>query len=101
MPIRTLAQSWVLETQSTAYALGVNDAGRLSHRYWGPRLPYLEDYAAAANPEGWASFNGPAQLTLEEYPGYGGLSYIDPGLKVTFADGVRDVVLQMDASKAD
>ncbi len=83
---------------STAYALGLNEADRLSHRYWGVRLPYLEDYPAAANRVGWASFNGPTHLTPEEYPGYGGLSYIDPCLKVTFADGVRDLVLQMDSA---
>ena len=99
MPIRTITQGWVLETQTTAYALGMNDAGRLSHRYWGIRLPYLEDYPSATNPGGWASFNGPAHLTPEEYPAYGGLSYIDPCLKVTFADGVRDLVLQIDANK--
>ncbi|MBV9710058.1 MAG: alpha-galactosidase, partial [Ktedonobacteraceae bacterium] len=98
-PIRTITQGWVLETQTTAYALGMNDAGRLSHRYWGIRLPYLEDYPSATNPGGWASFNGPAHLTPEEYPAYGGLSYIDPCLKVTFADGVRDLVLQIDANK--
>lgn len=96
MPIRTIPHSWVLETHATAYALGMNEAGRLSHRYWGVRLPYLEDYPSAAHPGGWASFNGPTHLTPEEYPGYGGLSYIDPCLKVTFADGVRDLVLQMD-----
>jgi alpha-galactosidase len=99
MPIRTIPQGWVLETQTTAYALGVNEAGCLSHRYWGTHLPYVEDYPAAANPGGWASFNGPAHQTSEEYPGYGGLSYIDPCLKVTFADGVRDLVLQMDPAR--
>jgi alpha-galactosidase len=98
MPIRTIEQGWVLETRSTAYVVGMNNAGRLSHRYWGVRLPYVEDYPAAANPGGWASFNGPAHLAQEEYPAYGGLSYIDPCLKVTFADGVRDLVLQMDTT---
>src|SRR5450432_1167477 len=99
MPIRTIPQGWLLETQTTAYALGFNEAGRLTHRYWGTRLPYPEDYPSASNPGGWASFNGPAHLTPEEYPGYGGLSYVDPCLKVTFADGVRDLVLQLDPAK--
>lgn len=99
MTIRAIPQGWVLETRTTGYALGVNDAGRLSHRYWGVRLPYLEDYPLAANPAGWASFNGPTHLTPEEYPAYGGISYIDPCLKVTFADGVRDLVLQIDPAQ--
>jgi alpha-galactosidase len=101
MPIHTITQGWVLETQATAYVLGVNDAGRLTHRYWGARLPYLEDYPPATNSGGWASFNGPAHLTQEEYPAYGGLSYVDPCLKVTFADGVRDLVLQMDPNRQE
>ena len=50
---------------------------------------------------GWASFNGPAQVLPEEYPAYGGLCYHEPCLKMTFADGVRDVVLQFVSEKSD
>lgn len=96
MPIQATDRGWILETRTTAYALGLNDAGVLAHRYWGARLPYAEDYPAAPNPGGWVSFNGPSQLTPEEYPGYAGLTYIEPCLKVTFDDGVRDVVLRFD-----
>ncbi|MEO7911847.1 MAG: alpha-galactosidase [Roseiflexaceae bacterium] len=101
MPIATTESGWVLETRSTSYAFGFNPAGRLLHCYWGTRLPQLGDYPAPASAEGWASFNGPAQLELEEYPGYGGLKYIDPSLKVTFADGVRDLLLQFDSAEID
>ncbi len=93
MPIHTSARGWVLETERTAYALGLNEAGRLAHRYWGPRLPFPEDYPPAPDPTEWASFNGPAQRLAEEYPAYGGLSYVEPCLKVTFADGTRDTAL--------
>lgn len=96
MPIRTIEQGWVLETKLTGYALGLNNEGRLIHRYWGVRLPYREDYPVAMTSAGWASFSGPDHLNKEEYPGYGGLSYIDPCLKVTFDDGVRDVALRFD-----
>jgi len=96
MPIYATEQGWMLETRNTGYALGLNRAGRLSHRYWGVRLPYPEDYPAAANPGPWASFDGSAHRMLEEYPAYAGASYIDPCLKATFADGVRDVVLRID-----
>jgi alpha-galactosidase len=101
MPIATTESGWVLETQSTGYAFGLNPAGRLIHCYWGTRLPQLGDYPAPSSSEGWASFNGPAQLEPEEYPGYGGASYIDPCLKVTFADGVRDLVLLFDSAQVD
>src|SRR5262249_30187483 len=96
MPIQATDQSWILETEHTGYAFGLNAAGLLTHRYWGPRLPYAEDYPAAPNPIGWASFNNPAQLTPEEYPGYSDMKFIEPCLKVAFADGVRNVVLVFD-----
>ncbi len=93
MTVQSSDSGWVLETRSTGYALGLNAAGLLTHRYWGMRLPKLSDYPPAVNPRGWASFNSPDQLTPEEYPGYGGMKYIDPCLKVTFPEGVRDVAL--------
>ncbi|GHO46126.1 alpha-galactosidase [Ktedonospora formicarum] len=96
MPIHTTDKGWVLETKRTGYALGFNEAGLLTHCYWGPILPFAEDYPTPTDSQGWASFNGPAQLTKQEYPGYAGPSYIDPCLKVTFNDGVRDVVLRLD-----
>jgi len=93
MPINSSPTGWVLETRNTAYALGLNDAGLLTHRYWGVRLPFINDYPVPANPDYWAA-DGPNHFTPEEFPGYGGTKYIDPALKVTFADGVRDVVLE-------
>ncbi|HEX2906658.1 MAG TPA: alpha-galactosidase [Phototrophicaceae bacterium] len=99
MPITTRSNFWILETHSTAYALGINWTGTPVHAYWGARLPYAEDYPAAPAKAGWASFSDAAHLTPEEYPGYAGMKFIEPCLKVTFADGVRDVVLTYD--KAD
>jgi len=98
MPIHTTELGWALETRATGYALGVNRAGLLAHRYWGARLPYPDDYPAAPSPTGWATFNGAAQRTPEEYPAYNDLKYIDPCLKVTFADGVRDVWLRVEGA---
>jgi alpha-galactosidase len=86
--------AWVLHTRRSTYALGVNAAGFLVHRYWGARLPDA-GVPAAPESEGWASFNGPAQLLPEEYPAWGsGLSYVEPCLKATFADGVRALELR-------
>ncbi|MGQ9928260.1 MAG: hypothetical protein ACUVS4_15480 [Chloroflexaceae bacterium] len=47
MPILTTDQGWVLETRTAAYALGLNRAGLLTNRYWGARLPHLDDSPAA------------------------------------------------------
>jgi alpha-galactosidase len=99
MPINATDQGWVLETNTTGYALGLNAAGLLTHRYWGARLPQPDDYPRAANPRAWASFNNPAHLTPEEYPGYEDMKFTDPCIKVTFADGVRDVVLRFESAE--
>jgi alpha-galactosidase len=101
MPITATESGWVLETRSNGYAFGFNPEGRLIHTYWGARLPQIGDYPTPFSSAGWASFSGPAQLEPEEYPGYGGTNYIDPCLKVTFADGVRDLLLQFDSAQID
>lgn len=97
MSVRATEHGWILETRATAYTLGFDGAGRLVHGYWGTRLPYLDDYPAPAKTPGWASFNGNAHLAREEYPGYAGPNYVEPCLKTTFADGVRDVVLRRES----
>lgn len=99
MPIYTNDQGWVLETWGAGYALGVNGAGLLAHRYWGARLLDPSDYPAAPDPGIWGAFNNPAQLTPEEYPGFEDIKFVEPCLKVAFADGVRDVVLRFAAAE--
>ena len=94
MPIQFSPTGWVLETRHTAYVLGLNQSGLLTHRYWGARLPYVSDYPAAFDPTYWASTDGSHHFVPEEYLGYAGTKYIDPSLKVTFTDHVRDVILE-------
>ncbi|HQY95282.1 glycoside hydrolase family 36 N-terminal domain-containing protein, partial [Caldilinea sp.] len=94
MPILIREKYWILETAQTAYAFGVTPRGRLVHSYWGARLPFPEDYPIPHDTDGWASFNGPGHALPEEYPAYAGPNYGEPCLKATFADGVRDTVLQ-------
>lgn len=90
---------WVLETASSAYAWGLNQAGYLVHCYWGKKLPNFSSYPAPSESEGWASFNGPTQVLPEEYPAYGAMCYHEACLKITFADGVRDIVLKFDSAQ--
>ena len=97
MPIRATDQGWVLESPSTGYALGLNGAGLLVHRYWGARLKTPDDYPAPPNLSS-TGFNGPAHMAREEYPGFEDVKFIDPCIKVAFADGVRDVVLRFDSA---
>ena len=72
MPIHTSPHRWVLETQHTAYAFGLNSAGLLTHHYWGARLPRLADYPIPADPAGFASTDGFDHFIPEEFPGYAG-----------------------------
>ncbi|MCL4246884.1 MAG: alpha-galactosidase [Anaerolineae bacterium] len=99
MTIMSDDQGWILQTAHTAYALAINEAGYLVQRYWGARLPHQDDYPPPPEADGWASFNGPGQLLPEEYPAYAGPKYVEPCLKVTFADGVRDTVLQFERAE--
>ncbi|MCC6613917.1 MAG: alpha-galactosidase [Anaerolineae bacterium] len=92
---------WILQTAHVAYALGINEAGYLVHRYWGARLPHPDDYPPPPESAGWVSFNGPGQMLPEEYPAYAGLKYVEPCLKATFADGVRDVALRFDHAEVN
>jgi alpha-galactosidase len=94
MPIYDSGGGWVLETARTAYALGIDERGQLVHRYWGPRLPFADDYPPPSSPREWAAFDSPAHLARTEYPAYGGTSYFEPCLKVGFADGTRDTRLR-------
>jgi alpha-galactosidase len=84
---------WVLETEHTSYALGVNERNELQHLYWGKKLARDEDYPQARSAAAFA-FESREGLTSEEYPGWGGMRYAEPCLKVTLEDGVRDVVLK-------
>lgn len=93
MPIHTSSSYWVLETRHTAYTFGLNKANLLSHCYWGKRLPFVKDYPAPFEPAYWPSTDGYDHFIPEEYPGYAGVKYTDPVFKMTFPDGVRDVVL--------
>jgi alpha-galactosidase len=102
MPITLRDDYWLLETDLTAYAFGLNRARRLTHAYWGPRLPYADDYPLPPSPSEWSSFNPPAQLTPEEYPGDGEAKFVEVCLKVAFQDGVRDLWLRfVSASQTD
>ena len=83
---------WVLQSGDATYAFGVNERDELQHLYWGERLSARDFTTAHSLPE-WASFDLSTTTTPQEYPGWGAGLYVEPALKVTFADGNRDVVL--------
>ncbi len=73
---------WVLQGRESTYAFGVDAGGTVQHLYFGRRL---------ARP----AQDLPADLGWQpEYPGWSGLYYAEPCLKVTFADHVRHTPLR-------
>ena len=90
---------WVLNTQRTSYVLGVNEQNELQSLYWGERLPSDHDFSAAHSRPEHASFDSPETMSNLEYPGWGGRYYNEPSLKVTLADGDRDLVLKYAAQE--
>jgi alpha-galactosidase len=95
-PIRYLSDKkvWVLDTDRSSYVFGVNERDQLQHAYWGKRLWRDADLAPVHSTAEWASFDGSASTTPGEYAGWGSNMYTEPCLKVTLADGNRDLVLR-------
>jgi alpha-galactosidase len=85
---------WLLRTQASSYAMGVSPEGELQHLYWGGPLWRIEDIPAAARKRDISSFDPHQMLENEEYPGWGGPRFDEPALKITRADGDRDLVLR-------
>ena len=79
------------QTKSNSYVFGIDDQGLVRHLYWGNRIDSLEDFEMPVLAE--VSTNDPVfEITKEEFPVYGSLRYKEHCLKVTFADGTREVV---------
>ncbi len=95
-PVRYLPdlKVWVLETARTSYVTGVNEQNELQSLYWGEKLAGDHDLFAAHSHSEHASFDSSETMTNNEYPGWGGKYYNEPSLKVTLADGDRDLVLK-------
>jgi len=82
-----------LDGGNTTYAFGVNERGDLQPLYWGGRLGEHDSISSAHSFPELASFDPPNTTTPQEYAGWGGGLYTEPALKVSFADGNRDLVL--------
>ncbi len=82
---------FMLQTQNTTYAFGVDNMGLLRHIYWGKKIEDINNFDMPVLSE--VSTNDPvAEITPEEFPVYGGLSYKQHCLKVEFIDKSRGLV---------
>ena len=102
---------FLIRTENTGYAMGVTALGYLKHLHWGGPVvgpadfllqsdSYLEKNIVGIDGSGdpdqdikKAEKRNFFQRLDEEYSGWGGYFYGDPGMKATFADGCRDLLL--------
>ncbi|HEY3841110.1 MAG TPA: alpha-galactosidase [Bryobacteraceae bacterium] len=84
---------WLLTTSQSSYAMGVSPDGSLLNLYWGAPLWRIADLPAAAQRHDISSFDPHEMIENEEFPGWGGPRYYEPAVKITRADGDRDLVL--------
>lgn len=86
-----------IDGDRVSYVFGVNPRGELQQLYWGARLGNDDKFPAAEPMREWASFDSSYTNTPQEYAGWGAGLFIEPALKVTFADGNRDLVLHYES----
>jgi alpha-galactosidase len=89
-----------LDGGDVSYVFGVNPRGELQQLYWGARLAPADAFAQAAPLPDWASFDSSYSNTPQEYAGWGAGLFVEPALKVSFADGNRDLVLHYQSHTA-
>ncbi len=89
--VSTKGDVFLLNTQSTSYAFGVDNLGLVRHLYWGGKIESADDFDLPELTE--VSTNDPVfEITPEEFPVHGGLRYKEHCLKATFPDGTRELV---------
>jgi alpha-galactosidase len=83
---------------NTTYAFGVNERGELQQIYWGGRLGEHDVINPAKSEDDLAGFDSSYNNTPQEYAGWGAGLFVEPALKITFADGNRDLDLHYASS---
>jgi alpha-galactosidase len=96
-----LKRTFLLSSAYSSYAMGISPDGQLQHIYWGGPLWRADDLPAAKAKREISSFDPHQMLEAEEYPGWGGPRFYEPALKITRADGDRDLVLHYASHKID
>jgi len=81
-----------LRMKRSSYLFGINEGGTIQHIHWGSQVEAVECVQSLTR-KGHSSFDAVIDRETEEYGGWGGAHYAEPGLKVTFGDGVRDLKL--------
>ncbi|CAH1211924.1 Alpha-galactosidase AgaA [Paenibacillus allorhizoplanae] len=95
MSVTVLEQANIFEirTDKSSYVFGINEKGIIQHLYWGAHVE-AADCGYLLKSRLHSSFDAEIDRETEEYGGWGGCNYAEPALKVSFADGVRDLKLR-------
>ena len=94
------AKVFRLDGSNSSYVFGINPRGELQQIYWGGRLAESDAIPQPQPMREWSSFDSSYSNTPEEYAGWGAGLFVEPALKVTFADGNRDLVLHYESHSA-
>jgi alpha-galactosidase len=107
LPVHSSSQSFVhfdpaskvfrLDGGDVTYAFGVNTRGELQQIYWGGRLAPSDNLPQAVPLPDVASFDSSYTTTPQEYAGWGAGLFVEPALKVTFANGNRSLILHYES----
>src|SRR5579871_2052970 len=89
-----------LDGGNTSYVFGVNSRGELQQIYWGGKLAASDHFPPPIPMREWSSFDPSYSTTPQEYVGWGAGLFVEPALKITFADGNRDLVLHYQSNKS-
>src|SRR6185312_10579664 len=81
------AKVFRLDAAKVTYAFGVDDRGQLQSLYWGSRLDASDRIPSALAPAKGDAIDGDMNRVRQEYSGWGGGLYYEPGVKITFPDG--------------
>lgn len=89
-----------IRTDASSYVFGINDKGTIQHLYWGAHIEAAEcGYLLGSRLH--SSFDAEIDRETEEYGGWGGCNYAEPALKISFADGVRDLKLRYEGYRIE
>lgn len=83
---------FVLETEHTHYAFGIDDEGCNRHIHWGKKCDVDDYFIEKIGDE--SSHNPKLDEYRQEYTVFGGTMYRQNALKATYSDGCREVALE-------
>ncbi len=88
-----------LDGGAVSYVFGINANGQLQAVHWGGKLGAGDGFSALAAPRDHSAVDPAVSNAPLDYVGFGGGLALQPSLKVSYPDGVRDIVLTYDSHR--